>query len=183
VALDPWVVSVLASLVFLGIGIILMILEAKFGIGLLAVGGIGCVAISVIILFQVQVPQESQEYAYYVNIIKYTIMVSGVVLSVFFGYVAYKGYQVKKLKSKLEPQTLIGKTGTAKTDIDPKGQVNLEGEVWSAVCNQKPYAYEGEEVEIIGFEGLTLLVRPAIYKRVEKEKTEEEVKKPQKVRK
>nr|MDO8082465.1 NfeD family protein [Candidatus Freyarchaeota archaeon] len=177
-ALDPWVVSVLASLIFLSIGIILMILEAKFGIGLLAVGGIGCVVIAVIILIQLQVPNQYPDVASLVNILKYTIMISGLALSVFFGYVAYKGYQVRKLKSKLDPQSLIGRIGVAKTDIDPNGQVNVEGELWSAVCKQKPYAYEGEEVEVMGFEGLTLYVRPAIYKRAEKEMTEEEAKKP-----
>jgi membrane-bound serine protease (ClpP class) len=175
-ALDPWVGSLLASLIFLSIGIILMILEAKFGIGLLAVGGIGCVVVAVIILIQLQVPNQYPDVASLVNILKYTIMISGAMLGVFFGYMAYKGYQVRKLKSELDPQSLIGRIGVAKTDIDPKGQVNVEGELWSAVCKQKPYAYEGEEVEVMGFEGLTLYVRPAIYKRVEKEMAEKEKK-------
>ncbi|WXG39939.1 MAG: NfeD family protein [Candidatus Freyarchaeum deiterrae] len=182
-ALDPWVVSVLVSLLLLSIGIILMILEAKIGHGLLAVCGIGCVIIAVVILFQLQVPLESQAYAYYADAIKYTIITTCVVLGVFFGYVAYKGYQVRKLKSKLGPQSLIGKIGIAKTDIDPKGQVNVEGELWSAVCNQKPYAYEGEDVEIIGYDGLTLQVRPATLKSEEKETAEEEVNKPSKSKK
>lgn len=173
-ALDPWVVSLLASLVFLSIGIILMILESQFETGLLAVGGIACVIIAIIILIQLQVPNEYSNIAYLVNVLKYTITISCVVLSVFFGYIAYKGYQVRKLKSELDPQSLIGKIGVAKTDIDPKGQVNVEGELWSAVCKQKPYAYQGEEVEVIGFEGLTLYVRPAIYKRVEDELAAEE---------
>lgn len=174
-ALDPWVISLLASITFLGLGILLMILEAKMGIGLLAVGGIACVIIAVIILFRIEnVPED---YVYIVNIMRYTIMISGIVLSVFFGYVAYKGYEVRKLKPKLEAESLIGKIGVAKTDLDPKGQVNLEGELWSAECRQKPYAYEGEEVEVIGFEGLTLHVRPAIYKKVEEEMAKEEVKK------
>lgn len=175
-ALDPWVVSLLASLIFLGIGIILMILETEFETGLLAVGGIACVIIAVIILIKLQVPNEYSNVSYLVNILRYTITISCVVLSVFFGYIAYKGYQVRKLKSELDPQSLIGRIGVAKTDIDPKGQVNVVGELWSAVCKQKPYAYEGEEVEVIGFEGLTLFVRPAIYKKVEKEMAEEKEK-------
>lgn len=179
-AWDPWVINVLVSLLFMGVGIVLMILEAKMGIGLLAVGGITCMVIAVIVLLRLEVPVE---YAYFVNTLKYTIMISCIVLGVFFGYVAYKGYQVRKLQSKLEIDSLIGKIGIAKTDIDPKGQVNVEGELWSAVCKQKPYAYEGEEVEIIGFEGLTLHVRPAIYKRVEEETEKEEVKKPSRWRK
>ncbi len=175
-ALDPWVISLVAAGTFLVIGIILMILEAKMGIGILAVGGIACVVIAVVILFRIEnVPDE---YVYFVNILRYTIMISGVALSVFFGYVAYKGYQVRKIKPKLEAESLIGKIGIAKTDIDPKGQVNLEGELWSAECKQKPYAYEKEEVEVIGFEGLTLYVRPAIYKKVEEEMNKEKTKPP-----
>jgi membrane-bound serine protease (ClpP class) len=181
--LDPWVVSVLASLLLIGVGIFLMILEAKFGHGFLAACGIGCMIVAVIILFQIQVPLESQVYASYIDTLKYTIIVSCVVLGAFFGYVAYKGYQVRKLKSKLGPQSLIGKIGTAKTDIDPKGQVNVEGELWSAVCNQEPYAYEGEDVEIIGYKGLTLQVRPVTLKSEEKETAEEETNKPLKKRK
>ncbi|MGQ9721660.1 MAG: NfeD family protein [Candidatus Jordarchaeum sp.] len=180
-ALDPWVISLLASITFLGLGILLIILEAKLGIGILAVGGIACVAIAVIILFRIQnVPDE---YVFYVDILKYTIMISGIVLSVFFGYIAYKGYQTKKLAPKLEAESLIGKIGIAKTDIDPKGQVNLEGELWSAVCKQKPYAYEGEEVEVIGFEGLTLIVRPGIYKKIDQEMVDEKRKKTSKWKK
>ncbi len=180
-ALDPWVISLLAAIFFLGIGVLLMILEAKSGIGLLAVGGIACVIIAVIILFRIEnVPDD---YVYVVNIMRYTIMISGIVLSVFFGYVAYKGYQVRKIEPKLEAKSLIGKTGVAKTDVDPKGQVNVEGELWSAVCKQKPYAYEGEEVEVIGFEGLTLYVRPAIYKKVDEEMAEEKAKKKSKWKK
>ncbi|MEX2750870.1 MAG: NfeD family protein [Candidatus Freyarchaeota archaeon] len=181
-ALEAWVVSVLASLVFVAIGIILMVLEAKFGIGILAVGGIGCIVIAIIILFQMPLPEDTT-IVYLVNVLKYTIILSGAVLAVFFGYGAYKGYQVRKLKSKLEPQSLIGKIGIAKTDIDPKGQVNLEGELWSAICKGKPYAYQGEEVEVIGFEGLTLYVRPAIYKEVDKELAKEEEKKTSKWKK
>jgi membrane-bound serine protease (ClpP class) len=180
-ALDPWVISLLTAIFFLGIGVLLMILEAKSGIGLLAVGGIACVIIAVIILFRIEnVPDD---YVYLVNIMRYTIMISGIVLSVFFGYVAYKGYQVRKIEPKLEAKSLIGKTGVAKTDVDPKGQVNVEGELWSAVCKQKPYAYEGEEVEVIGFEGLTLYVRPAIYKKVDEETAEEKAKKKSKWKK
>ncbi|MFB0562521.1 MAG: hypothetical protein ACETWM_15045, partial [Candidatus Lokiarchaeia archaeon] len=69
-ALDPWVISLLASITFLGLGILLMILEAKMGIGLLAVGGIACVIIAVIILFRIEnVPED---YVYIVNIMRYT---------------------------------------------------------------------------------------------------------------
>ncbi|MEM3526641.1 MAG: NfeD family protein [Candidatus Jordarchaeaceae archaeon] len=175
-ALDPWVVNLLASLVFLSIGIILMFLESQFETGILAVGGVACVIIAILVLLQLQVPNEYSNTVYLVTILKYTITISCIVLGVFFGYIAYKGYQVRKLESELDPQSLIGKIGVAKTDIDPKGQVNVEGELWSAVCKQKPYAYEGEDVEIIGFEGLTLYVRPAIYKRVEDELAEEEKK-------
>jgi membrane-bound serine protease (ClpP class) len=56
------------------------------------------------------------------------------------------------------PQALVGRVGRAVSNLDPTGQVRLDGEVWSAVAEDEA-VQQGEDVEIAGVEGVTLRVR------------------------
>ena len=56
-------------------------------------------------------------------------------------------------------QTLIGRIAAVSATCDPEGQVRLEGEIWNARC--AGVAGVGEQVRVVGREGLTLLVEPA----------------------
>ena len=53
---------------------------------------------------------------------------------------------------------LQGAKGTARTRIDPQGQVFVEGALWQAE-SEVPIEV-GEGVEVVGREGITLKVRP-----------------------
>lgn len=54
-------------------------------------------------------------------------------------------------------ETLIGAVGQARTDLAPRGQVQLHGELWEARA-EAPVA-RGDWVEVTGRDGLTLIVR------------------------
>jgi membrane-bound serine protease (ClpP class) len=54
--------------------------------------------------------------------------------------------------------TLVGRTGEARTDIDPQGTVQVAGELWTAVCD-KGFLAAGEGIIVVRTEGIRLVVR------------------------
>ena len=55
-------------------------------------------------------------------------------------------------------ETLIGETAVVTEPCRPVGQVRLQGETWEARCQAG--AGTGDEVRVIGRDGLTLVVEP-----------------------
>jgi len=55
-------------------------------------------------------------------------------------------------------ESLTGNRGVAITEMTPEGQVQSMGEQWSARSVEGPI-HAGENVEVVGREGLRLLVR------------------------
>ena len=66
---------------------------------------------------------------------------------------------VRSRRRSVGAQTLIGRIAVVSATCDPEGQVRLEGEIWHARCAGAAVA--GEQVRVVGREGLTLLVEPA----------------------
>lgn len=154
-----------ASVIFLIIGVSLLIAELKTNIGALAVGGSACILIGILLIIPPFVPTEyrgwyvpSQFYTTF-RILAFTITAF---TSLFFGFIIYKGLETKRLKKSLDIESLIGKTGYAKTDITPdlKGIVYVEGEEWSAKTEEE-FIATSDKIEVVGVEGLTLIVRSA----------------------
>jgi membrane-bound serine protease (ClpP class) len=56
------------------------------------------------------------------------------------------------------PETLVGRHAVVASACAPLGQVQLDGEIWTARCPSG--ASRGERVRIAGVEGLTLIVEP-----------------------
>ena len=54
--------------------------------------------------------------------------------------------------------TIVGQTGSARSDIDPKGTVQVAGELWSAISDSGEPIRKGEEVMVLEVEGLRLKV-------------------------
>lgn len=54
--------------------------------------------------------------------------------------------------------TLVGRTGEARTDIDPQGTVQVAGELWTAECDTG-FLAAGEGIIVIRTEGIRLFVR------------------------
>lgn len=54
--------------------------------------------------------------------------------------------------------TLVGRTGEARTDIDPQGTVQVAGELWTAECDTG-FLAAGEGIIVIRTEGIRLVVR------------------------
>ncbi len=58
------------------------------------------------------------------------------------------------------PEALIGRTAVARTPLDPDGFVVIDGERWQARI-ETGHADEGEQVAVVGSDGLCLQVRRA----------------------
>ncbi len=69
--------------------------------------------------------------------------------------------RVHNLKVQTGMEGLIGTRDGVKGDMNRKGYVFVAGELWQARCEQP--LQDGEEVRIVGYEGLTLFVKPIAY--------------------
>jgi len=65
----------------------------------------------------------------------------------------------KRRRSSVGSQTLVGLTGVAIGDLQPDGQVRVDGEIWRARCEAGCEA--GSTVVVRAVDGLTLEVEPA----------------------
>jgi len=80
-------------------------------------------------------------------------------LTAFFSYALVKAIKVKKARPRIGSGDLIGEKGIAITDIRPKGQVKIKGEIWQAEAEED--IIKGEEVVVIEQKRLILKVRKA----------------------
>ncbi|MBS7248269.1 MAG: NfeD family protein [Candidatus Jordarchaeales archaeon] len=156
--IEGWLINVIGALALFALGVVLMLADVKLGTGLVSLMGTACTFMAVVILAPLQAPPEKQEF---VLMIRNVIMACGIVAAGFFAFVSYKAYEAKKLKKKVDISTLVGERGVAKTDINPRGVVNVGGELWSAIIEGEDYIAKGEEVEVAGYDGITLIVRPS----------------------
>ena len=60
--------------------------------------------------------------------------------------------------------TMIGSRGKVSSSLDPEGLVRIKGELWGAT-SAEGRVDEGEEVEVVGEDGLKLVVRKAVRKK------------------
>jgi membrane-bound serine protease (ClpP class) len=82
-----------------------------------------------------------------------------VIVATFFAYALYKVSKAKKLKPRIGYGDLIGQKGIAITDLNPKGQVKVRGEIWNAEADEN--VKKGEEIIVVAQERLKLKVRKA----------------------
>ena len=86
-----------------------------------------------------------------------TAVLIGVIVAFIVAIITYKSFKPQFFKPKIGPEAMIGRKGETVTPLNPAGMVQLDGEYWSAVS---PVPIEkGTLVEIVGIEGLKLLVK------------------------
>ncbi|SNZ07182.1 membrane-bound serine protease (ClpP class) [Persephonella hydrogeniphila] len=145
------------------LGVLLILLGILFFVlelitptfGALAVSGVIALLIGSIILVDPSSPYGD---------IPLKVIIPVVIFStVFFLSIAYLGVKAQMKKSLTGKEGMIGKTGIAETDINPKGKVFVEGEIWDAY-SETPIK-KGEEVKILSVEGLRLKVTRAHRKK------------------
>jgi membrane-bound serine protease (ClpP class) len=145
-----------AALMMFILGIILTLIEIKTHIGIFALAGIGMIILGSFLAFPL--PGWELLAAKSVESARQTLISVALVMSAIFGFVVYKVAQARRMKIKAGPEQLVGKTGTAISELSPRGEVKVEGQFWKAEAIEG-LVKVGEDVVIVGREGLILRVK------------------------
>ena len=126
---------------------ILFILEIKvISYGGLTIGGIVAMVLGSIMLIDSPIPALQ---------VSLSVIIPAVLLTASFFIISmYLYYKAQQMKPMTGMEGLIGDVGTARTDIDNQGEVNIHGEIWKAFSDEPISA--GESVEIVSVSGLKL---------------------------
>ncbi len=143
------------------IGLFLVFLEFFLPGGIFAIGG-ALFLISSIILFFMLDPSFYAILIYFAVLIVAIIAICKLALrqikrsgkkSTFFSGEDQEGYRASSYRS-----DLIGKQGTALSDLKPAGHVMIEEERFQAV-SESGYVSQGTTIEVIGGEGGHLIIK------------------------
>ena len=141
-----------AGLALLIFGLVLLITEAFTpAFGLLALGGVVCLALGSMLLFESADPIMRVSKA---AVLATSLTTAGITL--FLLRSVLRAHRSKVLGGK---EGLIGAVGTAETPLAPRrpGQVFVHGETWNAQSDEE--INKGEEVVVLEILGLTLKVK------------------------
>ena len=92
--------------------------------------------------------------------IEATLAVTLLIIGAILAWIFYVGVKAQYSKVKTGKEALIGAKGVATTDLKPKGEVRVMGEFWQATAKDTAIA-NGQAVEVVGMEGMFLVVKPA----------------------
>ena len=95
--------------------------------------------------------------------IEWTLAILLVIIAVILGWIFYAGVKAQFNRVKTGREALIGAKGIAATDLKPKGEVRVLGEFWEANAKDPPIVV-GQAVEVVGMEGMVLVVKAAEQK-------------------
>lgn len=143
-----------AGLLLILVGIGLLIGEAfSPSFGAMGVGGaIGLVLGSLILFEEQSFPTPALQVSWTV------ILPVTVLMVVMFGFIARMVIVALKRKPTTGDIGMIGKIGTAQSEIDKTGKIFVHGEYWDVESKHK--IAEGEQVRVIRVSGLLLEVEP-----------------------
>ncbi len=119
--------------------------------GLLGAGGVASFIVGGLLLWGNQAPP-----GLYVD--RRIIIAMAVAVAAFFVFVVRAIVQAHRAKPETGYQGLIGQTAEARTPLEPGGSVFVEGELWQARLEPDGRVERGEQVVVVGVEGLTLRV-------------------------
>lgn len=74
----------------------------------------------------------------------------------FFLFALSMAFKTHRRKVATGKEGLIGEIGRARTDIDPEGQVQVHGEIWSAYADEP--IPSGERIRVVEVDGLQVKV-------------------------
>jgi len=148
----------LGGILFIVLAIVLFILDIKLPThGVLTAGGVISFVLGSFLLFPPwRTPQLPSIPP--VRVSPAVIVLMTALVTSFFLFIVSKGLLAQRRKPSFGTESLPGSRGVALTEIAPEGQVHSMGEQWSARCVEGPI-HAGENVEVVGREGLRLLVR------------------------
>lgn len=141
-----------AGLALIIFALVLFILEIKIvSHGILAIGGIVSLLLGSMMLFRASSSLDM------IAVSTSIIISATAITSALFLFAIGMGLKAQRLKQATGAEILIGKVGESFQDLNPKGQIQIEGDVWNAESTSG-LINKGEKVKVTGIKGLTLLV-------------------------
>jgi membrane-bound serine protease (ClpP class) len=143
------------GLAFLIMAFVLFIVDIKAAThGGLTAAGIGSFIVGALVLFNSPGTPQFQRVS-----LPLVILVAAVI-GISFAIIVGFALRAQKRKVITGQEGMRGRTGIARTDLDPTGQVQCGAELWTAeLAEGQGRIRRGEKVEVIGVEGLTLKVK------------------------
>jgi membrane-bound serine protease (ClpP class) len=88
------------------------------------------------------------------------VVVVGILTGAMFGVLVGFGIRALRTPVRSGRESLVGKTGTVTSALNPTGQVQLESELWTAEAAEgSGKMRKGDKVEVVEVVGLRLKVR------------------------
>jgi membrane-bound serine protease (ClpP class) len=143
------------GLVFLLIAFVLFIVDVKAAThGGLTAAGIGSFIAGALILFNSPGTPQFQRVS--LPLVILVALLTGALFALVVGF----ALRAQKRPIIFGRESLAGQTGIAKTALDPEGQVQAAGELWSAqlAAGSAPVK-PGDRVEVVKVEGLHIIVK------------------------
>ncbi len=141
--------------VILLLAFVLFILDIKAHThGALTAAGVGSFIIGALVLFN------SPGVPRFDRVSVPLVVATGLVFGAMFTAILVFALRAQRAPLRTGRQTVIGQRGTAKSEIDPHGEVQLKSELWSAdLAEGAGPIHVGEKVEVVDVDGLRLKVR------------------------
>jgi len=136
-----------AGIALILFSIILFIAEIKIvSHGMLSVAGVISLVLGSVMLFNSSIPALR---------VSFSVMIPTIIIvSLFFIAVVSLAVKAQRAKPHTGVDGMIGREGTAITDIHVDGKVLIKGEYWNASSSE--HVEKGADVRVIGVRGLTL---------------------------
>ena len=143
------------GLIFILMAFVLFVLELKMPThGALTAAGIASLVVGALVLFNsVNMPGVPPIS---IPLVVATAIISGLSFAVLVGF----ALRAQKSPIKTGAESLVGLVGTARTALEPRGQVQVGGELWSAeVVDEDAPLPAGARVRVVRVRGLSLIVK------------------------
>ena len=138
-------------LLVLGIGMLVADIWAPSH-GVLTIGGIVAFAIGSFMLY-------GSRSTPFLRVSWMTIAIMTALTALFFLFIVGLGVRAHWTRVTTGVEGLMGARGKARTPLKPEGSVLVSGELWRAVAEPGETIEPGDEIEVVGMDGLTLRVR------------------------
>lgn len=144
------------GMIFVLTAFVLFLLEIKAAThGALAAVGIGSLIMGGLVLFN------SPGNPAFARISVPALILMTLVIAATFLIII--GFALRAQRKPIETgrENLVGRLAMARSDLNPQGSIQLRGEIWTAVLDDRGTVSAGEMVEIVAVQGLKVVVRPA----------------------
>ncbi len=148
------------GLAFIVTAFVLFVLEVKAPThGALTIAGLASFVVGALVLFN------SPETPSFLRVSVPLVIGTAIATAAFFMVIVSFAIRAQLRPVEVGREALVGRIGESRTELTPTGMVHVAGELWTAILeDQSSTLGSGEWVEIIGVDGLRLLVKPRTAK-------------------